>query len=567
MKAAGLYRVSTKRQVRGEDDSISVQREVVHRYARQNGLELVREYVEPGVSAYRLSSEERDILQDALKDARLGVYQVLLVFKADRLSRNAFEYPMILWEFYKAGVEIIAAAEDRRLNISDQMEKLVRFIEGWQAETESKNTSIRVSIAKLEKAKRGEWCGGRPPYGYRLSEQNRKHRLEIDPREATVVREMVRLCMEEGLGTELIARELNRRGFRTRQGKPWTSARVRGVLQNSILCGLPAYNCPALTWIGGRRMYLRRRDRCDFSNPDIIIPRDENGDPKPIPEYQILTVEEWFALSDLLHKRQPGGPDGRLRRSPSLLGDLLRCGYCGGPLVSHCYTSRHYRNGKCYAYERKTYRCRSRMAMGREACSGPSLYSQARIDGPVMAELLNFFSSADLGSLEEHLRQHYARQMLEIQKQVAALKKGLARTRERLESWIERLNWHFAEPDESPYTEEFLAAEVRKAQEEVKALEKELLKSRLELREAKEKRENVKRFVHLAPRWFELFREAAVETKRAMLRHIIDCIIVWRDRLEIRYSVSLAGLARAAGGSDAAAGNIELSKVIRSRVQ
>lgn len=58
-------------------------------------------------------------------------------------------------------------------------------------------------------------------------------------------------------------------------------------------------------------------------------------------------------------------------------------------------------------------------------------------------------------------------------------------------------------------------------------------------------REKLLRFARLAPKWLEFFRKASVQVKKAMLSHVIDRIILWRDRIEIRYSVSLAELSRA----------------------
>ena len=63
----------------------------------------------------------------------------------------------------------------------------------------------------------------------------------------------------------------------------------------------------------------------------------------------------------------------------------------------------------------------------------------------------------DVGALEDR-----AGEVLRIQKQMAALEKDLARARNSLERWTERLNWHFAEPDKSLYTEKFLVGEVKK---------------------------------------------------------------------------------------------------------
>lgn len=550
MKAAGLYRVSTKKQVRGEDDSIAVQQQIIHDYAARHGLEIVREYVEPGVSAYRLSFEDRDILQDVLKDALAGVYKVLLVFKADRLSRNAFEYPLVLWQLHKAGVEVIAVAENRRLVVDDQMEKLIRFIEGWQAETESKNISIRVSAAMLERAKQGHWSGGPPPYGFQLSKTKGGLPLEINPHEAGVLREMARLYLEENMGFRLIAEELNKRGCRTRAGKLWSSSRVRQVLQNPIVAGLPAYNRTVRSRTSPKS-HVRRPLDYDITNPEIIIPRDEQGNPKPIPEYQIFELDEWLALTRTMRQRARGECiDGRFvrrQREPALLSGLLRCGYCGGRLFAGFAKSRPtkndpFRGRRIYLY----YKCRTRHLIGAAYCSGPSSYRREAIDGVVMAELEGFFGSVDLGTLEEYVQSRRETELVRLQRQIAALEKELAGARRRLERWTERLNQYFADPEASLYTEELMAAEIRKAQEEMARVERELEEARRDFEGARTERENLKAFVRLAPRWLELFRKAPVAVKKSMLAHVVDEIIVWKDRIEIRYKVSLAELGRLA---------------------
>lgn len=99
------------------------------------------------------------------------MWQVLVVYKADRLSRNSFEYPVVLDRFSRIGCEVWSvkdAVGGKLLALDTRMDKFVRFLEGWQAETESKNTSIRVSEAMLQLAKQGKWSGGPTPYGYRL---------------------------------------------------------------------------------------------------------------------------------------------------------------------------------------------------------------------------------------------------------------------------------------------------------------------------------------------------------------------------------------------------------------
>lgn len=551
MRAAALYRVSTKKQVKAEEDSIPVQQHLLREYAAQHGWDLVAEYVEPGVSAYKLSSTDRDILQDALRDAEAGKYDVLLVFKADRLSRNSFEYPMVLWRLYRAGVEVIAVADapgGRRLNVDDQMEKLVRFIEGWQAETESKNTSIRVSQAMLDLARQGKWTGGRPPYGFRLSSSKGGLPLEIDPVEAEVLKEMVRLYLEEGLGSKMVAEILNSRGIRTREGKLWRDVRVRDVLQNPIIAGLPAYNRtrPGNTPASRRRV----KDRYDINNPEIIIPRDENGNPKPIEEYVIIPLETWLRVMEKMRaSAQNREPDSRTLESPALLTGFLKCGYCGRGFVS----SRNRKakkvkpNGKIYVYERAHYRCVTKARIGKEFCPGQGSYSQRKIDAIFLNELRTFLSSLDLGNLESYIDGRQQFTAMRLQKLIRQLEAELEKANRRLKNWVERLNQYFADPASSLYSEEFMAGEIRRAQEEIALLEKEIARAKAELSACTYEREKLQQFARMAPRWFEIFVEAPVGVKKRMLAQLIDKVTLWKDRLEISYRVDLTRLAQTTG--------------------
>ena len=56
-RAIGLYRVSTSNQIDGS--GISAQQDVVRQYAEQNGLQLVAEYTDLGVSGAALWKREK----------------------------------------------------------------------------------------------------------------------------------------------------------------------------------------------------------------------------------------------------------------------------------------------------------------------------------------------------------------------------------------------------------------------------------------------------------------------------------------------------------------------------
>lgn len=117
-------------------------------------------------------------------------------------------------------------------------------IRNWANELHAKDTSRKVRAVKKLQAERGEWLGGRPPYGYRKSETAENY-LEPDPEAAEVVRQIFTLCAA-GKGPSQIARILTERNILTpanyyfqKAGKRTRGAmrciRVRGLVRRSVI--------------------------------------------------------------------------------------------------------------------------------------------------------------------------------------------------------------------------------------------------------------------------------------------------------------------------------------------
>ena len=73
-----------------------------------------------------------------------------------------------------------------------------------------------------------------PPFGLRVSEENSQ--LEVNPTEREALFTMMELTVQEGPYSR-IAEELNRRGFRTRQGRRWSPISVFQMLPRLIEVG------------------------------------------------------------------------------------------------------------------------------------------------------------------------------------------------------------------------------------------------------------------------------------------------------------------------------------------
>src|SRR5262245_44820986 len=115
-KAVSYLRVSGRGQIEG--GGFPRQRETVARYAKAVGVELLEEFRDAGVSGTK-EFEERDGLSDLIARVRANGVRLVLVERADRLARDLMVSEVILGEFRKLGVKVIAADSGTDLTAED----------------------------------------------------------------------------------------------------------------------------------------------------------------------------------------------------------------------------------------------------------------------------------------------------------------------------------------------------------------------------------------------------------------------------------------------------------------
>src|SRR5437899_2230764 len=125
----------------------------------QPGWEHVKTYVDQTSGA----SAERPGLSEALRDTRLGLYDVLLVYRVDRFARSLKVLVHLLEELDQAGVAFRSATEP--IDTSTATGRMLVQLLGVFAEFERATIIDRVIAGMERKAARGGWAGGRRPYG------------------------------------------------------------------------------------------------------------------------------------------------------------------------------------------------------------------------------------------------------------------------------------------------------------------------------------------------------------------------------------------------------------------
>ncbi len=304
--------------------SLGAQADRLESYVKsQDGWQIWRRYEDQMTGTVL----DRPGLQAALEDARRGKFDLLLVFRVDRLARSVRSLAAILEELEGCGVAFRSATEP--FDTSSPAGRMMVQMLGVFAEFERATLIERVIAGMEKKAARGGWNGGTRPLGYDYDPE--RGCLEVNEAEASLVRQIFDLYATQKLGSASIARWLNARGRRTKYGALWTPNAVRTVIVNPVYLG-------KVFW---------RDEIYAGQHPGIVEP-------------------EVFAKTQQLLERR-GRDVGRRRsnRSDYLLSGLLVCEKC-----RHRFAGTSVRgNGGRYRY----YMCRSRLLHGTSACDQESL--------------------------------------------------------------------------------------------------------------------------------------------------------------------------------------------------
>lgn len=224
VKAAIYCRVSTDDQSR-RGYSMSAQERRVRAYAEARGWEVVGVY-----SDARSGKSLRRPGYLRMLEAS-GSWDVLMVWKIDRVHRNALNFSRMLAALQSAGKSFVAVYEE--LDSTTVYGAFAMDIIARLAQLESEQLGERVLDGMAQKVRSGGFLG-RVPFGYRKGEGGG---LEASP-EAPLVREAY-VLRSEGAGYADLARRLNLLGDGSVK---WDGRKVRRMIASPVYAGYVRWN-------------------------------------------------------------------------------------------------------------------------------------------------------------------------------------------------------------------------------------------------------------------------------------------------------------------------------------
>jgi site-specific DNA recombinase len=288
--------------------SIEQQIEECTEFAENNNLFVLETYADKAVSG---KTDRRKSFQRMLRDAEKGYFQVVIAYKSNRIGRNMLQALTNEEKLSRFGVRVLYAKEEFGDNAAGRFAlRTMMNVNQFYSE----NMAEDIMRGLLDNAERCMVTGSLP-LGY-VSDENRLYAIDLG--QAAVVREIFDRFLS-GWSFADMARDLNERGIKTKQGCQWNKGSFHRILTNERYTGV----------------YLYRHVR------------KEGGIP------QIIEHDTWLAAQHRLSTKS--NPVGVQRHSGDyLLTGKLFCGLCGTPMVGISGTGKS--GGKHYYYACQKHR-------------------------------------------------------------------------------------------------------------------------------------------------------------------------------------------------------------------
>ena len=290
-KVALYVRVSTTSQME-EGYSIEEQKAKLESYCDIKDWHIYKVYTDGGFSG---STTERPALEQLIKDAQSKLFDTVLVYKLDRLSRSQKDTLYLIEDiFLKNNIEFVSLLEN--FDTSTPFGRAVIGLLSVFAQLEREQIKERMQLGKLGRAKAGKsmmWA--KTSYGYNYDKETGS--MTVNEYEALAVKEIFTSYLA-GMSITKLRDKIN--GEYPKQ-PAWSYRTIRGILANPVYCGLNQYK--GQTFQGTHKA--------------------------------IISLDDFEQTQRELAKRQQTAKElsnPRPFQAKYMLSGLAQCGYCHAPL-------------------------------------------------------------------------------------------------------------------------------------------------------------------------------------------------------------------------------------------
>ena len=307
-------------------ESIDAQIRAMNQFCKQNHWQVVATYTDEARSA---TTDNRPQFQQMISDSSKGIFDIVLVHKLDRFSRDRYDSAIYKKRLKNNSVQLCSVLE----RIDDSPESIMmESIIFAQNEYFSKNLGREVMKGMNETALQCKHTGGCTPLGYDLDE-NKK--LVINPHESEAVKIIFQM-FADGHGYTAIINYLNEHGYKTKRGCLFGKNSLYEILANEKYTGVFVFNKSAAKANGKRNNHA-------YKTSDKVI-RIEGGCP-------VIVSKKLFEKVQRIRAKNRRNTGQYHAKEFYLLTGKVFCGVCGKRIQGNLRFSGEHKNRMA------TYRC------------------------------------------------------------------------------------------------------------------------------------------------------------------------------------------------------------------
>lgn len=481
-------------------------------------------FVDEGFSGGTTNRPQFKILIDELKK---GLYDVLICYRLDRISRNVSDFASTLDILTQHAIGFVSIKEN--FDTTTPMGRAMIHISSVFAQLERETIAERVTDNLLELAKLGRWLGGTSPLGYKgkkvayQSNGKTKHYsvLEQDLKTAPTVKLIFDKYLELG-SISKVETYLMQNGIKTSNQAHFRSNVIRNILINPVYATADA----SIYEYFHKLKCILPKPKEEFDGSYGLMPYNRNkkgkGNLQNPPDKWIISLGthqpiisslDWIKAQKQL-KANSDLAYSNASASPALLSGLIYCKHCGTPMQV---------SGKgvlvngtvCY-----NYRCTTKTKSRGKLCSIANISKGYAIDTLVIKRIRAMLENETdlIKELKKH-KQDLTFKIDTVEKEKVRIKEELQSNTTTISSLIKKL----ALFDDSTM-EHYIQNEVKALHSKNSVLKKQLDELQNSSVNQDYSLANIELILHSLKEFNELIDYATLHQKKTLMHNLIKRI-------------------------------------------
>lgn len=367
LKTALYCRLSRDDGSEMESSSIQTQKEMLSRYARENGLYNTEFFIDDGYSGTNFN---RPDFQRMISEIEDGKIDTVITKDLSRLGRNYIETGVYIEVFFPEHRVRYIAINDSVDTIENESADFTPF-KNIINEFYAKDTSKKVKSALKARVMNGMYISTSAPYGYQKDPLDH-HRLMIDENYAPVVRSIFHMALE-GKGISAIRNEINERhilrpaavnpngyarhfnGEDDEKRYEWSCNSVRGILRNPVYAG---------------HLVMGKRVSASFKSHKRLCVLPENYVVVKDVHEPIVNPEDFEVVQKLITSRRNSK---KQQKFDNIFAGLIKCEDCGYAMT----LSKAHRTPRENIIDNYGYMCNNYKSFGKKVCTSHWIEARA----------------------------------------------------------------------------------------------------------------------------------------------------------------------------------------------